>query len=80
MYMYIWIYIYIYGYIYIRMDIDTYGYIYIYMASAWVLPGEVEVNCAGPIFSVFWDASQIATWLMRFVSNTHTHRTLNPKT
>ena len=70
-------YIYIYIQVYIILNVYIYNvYIYLYTARTGVLPGEVDFNCAGPVFFVCWCVGEMATWLTRFVPK---HKTLNLK-
>ena len=48
-------------------------------ARTGVLPGEVRVDCAGLVFSAFWDVGGMAEWLTRLFPKHDTLKMLNPK-
>ena len=44
------------------------------VARTVMLPGDVDFNCARPVFFACWYVGEMATWLTRLVSKTQ-----NPK-
>ena len=46
------------------------------VARTVMLPGDVDFNCARPVFFACWYVGEMATWLTRLVSKT---KKLKPK-